>query len=104
MNLPRTTKRLALAFTLLLALFVVDSVQACPTCKESLSENNKELVQGYFWSIMFMMAMPFSILTGIGTYFYVLIRKNKKNIEKAVSDKLTEADSLPEVADKADEA
>ena len=48
-----------------------------------------------------MMAMPFSILTGIGTYFYVLIRKNKKNIEKAVSDKLTEADSLPEVADEA---
>ena len=101
MKVSRTTKRLALAFTLLLALFVVDSVQACPTCKESLSENNKELVQGYFWSIMFMMAMPFSILTGIGTYFYVLIRKSKKNGEKIGSDKLTEAESLSAVVEEA---
>lgn len=101
MKFPRTTKRLALAFTLLLALFVVDSAQACPTCKESLSENNKELVQGYFWSIMFMMAMPFSILTGIGTYFYVLIRKSKKNDEKTGSDKLTEAESLSAVVEEA---
>ena len=29
-----------------------------------------------------MMAMPFSILTGIGTYFYLLVRKNKKRISK----------------------
>ena len=102
MKVSRTTKRLALAFTLLLALFVVDSAQACPTCKESLSENNKELVQGYFWSIMFMMAMPFSILTGIGTYFYVLIRKSKKNGEKTGSHKkLTEAESLSAVVDEA---
>ena len=102
MKVSRTTKRLALAFTLLLALFFVDSVQACPTCKESLSENNKELVQGYFWSIMFMMAMPFSILTGIGTYFYVLIRKSKKNGEKTGSHKkLTEAESLSAVVDEA---
>lgn len=101
MKVSRTTKRLALAFTLLLALFVVDSAQACPTCKESLSENNKELVQGYFWSIMFMMAMPFSILTGIGTYFYVLIRKSKKNGEKIGSDKLTEAESLSAVVEEA---
>ena len=101
MKFPRTTKRLALAFTLLLALFVVDSAQACPTCKESLSENNKELVQGYFWSIMFMMAMPFSILTGIGTYFYLLIRKNKKNIAQ---DSMTDAplDNIAEQSDSPD--
>jgi hypothetical protein len=35
---------------------------ACPTCKESLSANDPQMMRGYFYSIMFMMAMPFSIL------------------------------------------
>ena len=48
---------------------------ACPTCKESLSANDPQMIRGYFWSIMFMMAMPFSILTAMSTYFYLLIRK-----------------------------
>ena len=74
--------RLTTTFVLLLAILMADSVQACPTCKDSLSENNPELIQGYFWSIMFMMAMPFSILTGVGTYFYLLVRKNKKRLSK----------------------
>ena len=93
--------RLTTAMALLLAILVADSVQACPTCKDSLSENNPELIQGYFWSIMFMMAMPFSILTGIGTYFYLLIRKNKKNISKdsmidAPLDNIAEQSDSPE--------
>lgn len=93
---------MVIAFTLLLIFLVVDSVQACPTCKESLSENNKELIQGYFWSIMFMMAMPFSILTGISTYFYLLIRRNKKNVvsESVPGDELTEAKELPDVVNE----
>jgi len=52
--------------------------EACPTCKESLSENDAQMVRGYFWSIMFMMAMPFSILTAMSTYFYMLVRKAHK--------------------------
>ena len=76
------TIRLTTVLAVLFAILVADSVQACPTSKDSLSENNPELIQGYFWSIMFMIAMPFSILTGIGTYFYLLVRKNKKRISK----------------------
>ncbi len=78
MKKQNLTSRLVLALAMLLCVLLADSLQACPTCKESLSENNKEMIQGYFWSIMFMMAMPFSILTGISTYFYLLVRKNRK--------------------------
>ena len=78
MKKQNLTSPLVLALAMLLCVLLADSLQACPTCKESLSENNKEMIQGYFWSIMFMMAMPFSILTGIGTYFYLLVRKNRK--------------------------
>ena len=92
MNRSAITSRLMLALVLVLALLAVETVQACPTCKESLSENNKELVQGYFWSIIFMMAMPFSVLTGISTYFYLLVRRNKKTtVGNTDADELVEA-------------
>ena len=53
-------------------------VSACPTCKDSLAqsdENHATLVRGYFWSILFMMSMPFLILGSLGTYMYVLVRR-----------------------------
>ncbi len=93
--------RLTTTFVLLLAILMADSVQACPTCKDSLSENNPELIQGYFWSIMFMMAMPFSILTGVGTYFYLLVRKNKKRLSKESRANAAQAniEEQPETSD-----
>lgn len=57
-----------------------DIVQACPTCKDSLASSDPEsanLVRGYFWSILFMMAMPFLIFTGISTLFYLQVRKGR---------------------------
>lgn len=66
----------------LLALIVVAGfagvADACPTCKDSLAHTDpasQALVRGYFWSILFMMSMPFLILTGIGGYFYYEIRR-----------------------------
>ena len=35
----------------------------------------EHLVRGYFWSIVFMMSMPFVLLTSFSAYFYYLIRK-----------------------------
>ena len=58
-------------------LLVAQPALACPTCKDSLSQgpNAGNLVQGYFWSIVFMMSMPFVILGGLGSYFYWEVRK-----------------------------
>lgn len=70
---PRTLIFCAL---FLLVLFGVSSgAWACPTCKEGISEgaNHVNVVRGYFWSILFMMSMPFLIFGGLGTYFYVQI-------------------------------
>ena len=63
------------ALCALVIIIAAHVATACPTCKESLSANDPQMMRGYFWSIMFMMAMPFSILTAISTYFYVLICK-----------------------------
>jgi hypothetical protein len=44
------------------------------------------MMRGYFWSIMFMMAMPFSIFTAMSTYFYLLIRKARNLKDKQSND------------------
>lgn len=63
---------------LLLALIGSGVVHACPTCKEGLNEDGANLVRGYFWSIMFMMSMPFVILGGLSTMFYLDVRRARR--------------------------
>jgi hypothetical protein len=50
---------------------------ACPSCKEALgsSSGGGDLVSGFFWSILFMLSMPFLLLGSFGLYFYYLVRK-----------------------------
>lgn len=61
---------------MVLVICSVDLVQACPTCKNSVA-GQAHLVRGYFWSIIFMMSMPFVLLTSFSMYFYYLIRKSR---------------------------
>ena len=65
---------------LLLLLIGVQVVDACPGCKDALSENDPQharMVRGYFWSILFMMAMPFTIAGTFGTFFYLEVRRKR---------------------------
>ena len=47
----------------------------CPFCKEALGSSGGDLVSGFFYSILFMLSMPVLIFTGMGTYFYILVRR-----------------------------
>ncbi len=57
-----------------LMVFVVTStVWACPNCKEALAANDPGqdgLVKGYFYSILFMLGMPFTVLSCFSVYMY----------------------------------
>ena len=53
-------------------------LSACPTCKEGLSASGFNLVRGFGWSIIFMMSMPFLVLGGISSYFYLEVRKARR--------------------------
>jgi heme/copper-type cytochrome/quinol oxidase subunit 2 len=67
-------------------LLVQSAAVACPTCKESLGQNDPAhatLVRGYFWSILFMMSMPFLILSGLTALFWWEVRKAKLQRERA---------------------
>jgi heme/copper-type cytochrome/quinol oxidase subunit 2 len=78
----RSLKRAAGVFCLTLVSFLLleAAAMACPNCKESLAQNDPAhatLVRGYFWSIVFMMSMPFLILSGLSALFWWEVRKAK---------------------------
>ena len=62
---------------LIVAAFLATDALGCPNCKDALANDPAAtaLVQGYFWSILFMLAMPFTIFVGMSTYFYLLVRR-----------------------------
>ena len=68
----------ALIWGLVILLLLQTAAVACPTCKDSLDQNDPahaNMVRGYFYSIIFMMSMPFLLLTGLGLLFYWEVRK-----------------------------
>ncbi len=79
-----------------LVLMLHGVAAACPTCKDSVSETDPNMVQGYFWSILFMMSMPFLILAGLGAYFYLLIRRSRVQLaaRQAAIDELIAASAF----------
>ena len=65
---------------LVLVLCAAQVAIACPTCQEGLAHDEQSnIIQGYFWSIIFMMSMPFLIFGGLATYFYLEIRKARRD-------------------------
>jgi hypothetical protein len=77
---------LTLAVLLLLVL-VAQSGWACPTCKDNLAADpaSANLARGFYYSILFMLSMPYLILTGIGLYFYSLVRKARLEREAGLA-------------------
>ncbi len=56
---------------------------ACPTCKEGLAHDDPGMTgvaQGFSYSIMLMMSMPFLIFGGLASYFYFEVRRARKRL------------------------
>ena len=53
---------------------------ACPNCGEGMGTDPAQagLVRGIFWSILFLLSMPFLIFAGLAGYFYWLIRSARR--------------------------
>jgi hypothetical protein len=49
--------------------------QACPLCSQSIAEEDA-LPHAYMYSILFMLAMPAVVFTGIGSVIYMQCRKS----------------------------
>jgi hypothetical protein len=70
-----------LAVVLALVLLIASVAGACPTCKEGLAQQDphgQSVAAGYYYSILFMMAMPFAILGTFGSLAYLSIRRARQ--------------------------
>lgn len=76
---------LTLICSLLLVLALAAVAEACPNCKETLARDPAQqgLAKGIYYSILFMMSMPFFIFGGLCSYFYYLVRCDRAAKAKA---------------------
>lgn len=69
---------IACGVALLVVAVFNDVAAACPTCREGLAENDphgQSMAAGYYYSILFMMSMPFIILTTFGSVCYRTVKR-----------------------------
>lgn len=67
--------------TLVVGLALATDVLACPTCKNGMSGDDPVSVaraSGYFYSILFMMSMPFVIIGTFGGAAYLSIKRARE--------------------------
>ena len=72
---------------LVAALSVASTAHACPACKQALASTEHagmgDPIQGFMWSILFMMSMPFLLLSGFGAYLWYIVRRARLAAEQA---------------------
>jgi hypothetical protein len=58
-------------------LCLAASASACPNCRDALADNpqGQALAKGFYYSILFMMSMPFLVLGTLGTVVYRSIHR-----------------------------
>ncbi len=75
-----THRQLAWIVPLALVAVVATVASACPTCSEGLAGNDphhRSIAAGFYYSILFMMSMPYILLGSLGCLAYVSIRRAK---------------------------
>jgi uncharacterized paraquat-inducible protein A len=83
---PAVMRWLLLAMVLALVLLIASVAAACPTCKDGLAQSDphgQSVAAGYYYSILFMMAMPFAILGTFGSLAYFSIRRAQRGAKGA---------------------
>ncbi|HEX2476020.1 MAG TPA: hypothetical protein VHK01_14815, partial [Lacipirellulaceae bacterium] len=70
-----------IAMAIAMLLLIASVAAACPNCKEGLAQNDPQgqsIAAGYYYSILFMMGMPFAILGTFGGLAYLSIRRAQR--------------------------
>jgi heme/copper-type cytochrome/quinol oxidase subunit 2 len=72
-----------------LVLLASSVATACPTCKDGLANDpaSANLARGIYYSILFMVTVPYVVFGSLAAYFYWQIRKAKAR-QKAVAPDL----------------
>ena len=78
---PIIARWVLIALAIVIVLLIASVAAACPTCKDGVAQNDPQgqaMAAGYYYSILFMMAMPFAILGTFGGLAYLSIRRAQR--------------------------
>ena len=78
-RLDRRLVACGLAALVVVCLLVADAT-ACPNCKDAVDTSDPEglnLARGYFYSILLMLAMPFTLAGSFGCYVWREMRRQR---------------------------
>ncbi len=73
--------RFVLVVTLVAAVVVAADAFGCPNCKDGVNTSDPaglNMARGYFYSILFMLAMPFTLAGSFGAYVWREMRRQKR--------------------------
>jgi hypothetical protein len=79
MRFPTALRRLVLPVALL-AFVVCGEALGCPNCKDAVDTSDPDglnVARGYFYSILLMLAMPFTLVGSFGAYVWREMRRQK---------------------------
>jgi hypothetical protein len=74
---------------MLIVAALAATATACPTCKEGLDQadpHHQSVAAGFYYSILFMMSMPYLILGSFGCLAYLSIRRAKERQGAVAND------------------
>jgi uncharacterized paraquat-inducible protein A len=77
------------AIVVALVLLLASVAAACPNCKQGLAQNDPQgqsIAAGFYYSILFMMLMPYIVLGTFGSLAYLSIRRARKAKETLAVD------------------
>lgn len=91
----KTAFRLVSFFVTLLVFASIAS--ACPNCKDSLEGDptHQGLAKGFYFSILFMVSMPFVTFGSLCTYFYYIVQREKKRLASAGPSQIVKQPARP---------
>ncbi|HRE99696.1 MAG TPA: hypothetical protein PLI18_04200 [Pirellulaceae bacterium] len=84
-SVSRSGIALLVAVTIAMLLLPIDPAAACPTCKDQLAAGSAGLARGFYWSILFMLGMPASILGAWAFAIWRLCRRRPSQVVEAIA-------------------
>ena len=97
---PVIVRWIVAALVVALVLLIASVAAACPTCKDGLAQNDpqgKAMAAGYYYSILFMMSMPYIVLGTFGSVAYISIRRARIGKDAAAAEEaLSSNDATPQ--------
>jgi hypothetical protein len=98
MSVQRFLSRALVPVFCLTSLVVFGQVaEACPSCQRALADGSQgNLAAGIYYSILFMMSMPFAIVGTFGCFAYRAVKREQRRVaeDNAKSRAQSPSDSM----------